>query len=185
MKFSRGTKILHLIIIMTVTMQVLSQFWMFVPTPDKLPPVQWMAWLYVTHLVIGMLVLCFVGVRLVMILEDEEYAKRLYPWFDKLSFSRFVSEFKQKPAEEESRIASVVHGLGLMVLLGLGTTGVFFFLGLAPNGYMDASTAFLRSTHEVLAILLWFFLAGHIGMYIRHRLSGRKSIQNIFNFKDK
>ncbi len=193
MKFSRGTKIIHLIIVITVTLQILSQYWMFVPTPDKQPPVQWAAWLYVIHLCIGMVVLCFVAVRLMMIMEEEEYSKRLYPWFDKASFIKLWSQLravsvtagKESQVEEDNRIAAVVHGLGLLVLLALGVTGVLFFLGLAPNGYMDAMTAFLRSTHEVLAILLFLFLAGHIGMTIRHRINGNQAAQDMFTIEEK
>ena len=193
MKFSRATRILHLLIIIVVSLQLLSQSFMFVPSPDKLPQTQLEAWLFVVHLCVGIMGLCFVAVRLMSVMDDEVDSKRLYPFFHQEALSQFIGElkaipnwFKQGPParDQDSLIASSVHGLGLLLILGLGTTGILFYIGLEPNGAMDALTKFFRETHEFFALLLWIYILGHVGMYIHHRMQGHKQVSDIFSFKD-
>ena len=193
MKFSRATRILHILIIIVVSLQLLSQTWMFVPTPDKLPQTQLAAWLFVIHLCVGIMGLCFVAVRLMTIMDDENDSKRLFPFFRKDNINAFFRELQSVPnwlkqgppsPEQDSLIASSVHGLGLLLILGLGTTGVLFYMGLEPDGAMDSLTKFFRETHEFFATFLWIYIIGHVGMYVRHRMSGHQQVSEIFSFKN-
>ncbi len=189
MRFKRNTKIIHLFLAITVVLQLLSQIWMFVPSPDKQPESQLEAWLFVIHLIVGLLVFCFVAVRLLSVIEDEDESKKLYPWTNREYAAKLWLEIKTVrfgqgalPAERDSSIAGTVHGLGLLLVLSLGLSGILFYMGLAPDGAMDMITTFFRSGHEFLAIFLWFFLIGHVGMFVHHSLKGKHNIREIFTF---
>ena len=174
---------------LSVSSQLLSQYWMFVPSPEKQPESQWMAWLFICHLLIGISALCFVAVRLMSALENEEDQQQLFPWIAKKSFASLLNDlseipkwFKQgSPApEQKNKVASTVHGFGLLLTLGLGLTGILFFIGIDSDGAMDVMTHFFRDSHELLAMLLWLYFFGHLLMFIIHLMQGHKQILDIF-----
>ena len=194
MKFSRATKILHLLIMLIVIAQLTSQSLMFVPSPDKLPESEMEAWMFVIHLSMGIMGLCFILVFLMSVMDDEERSKRLFPWLHKAELQPLLSELKSIPQwfskgvpapDSGSRIASMVHGLGALLIFALGSTGIMFYMGLEPDGAMDAISKFFRESHEFFALILWFYLVGHVGMYIRHLSKRNIKVKEIFTFDDK
>lgn len=174
---------------LSVGSQLLSQYWMFVPSPEKQPESTWMAWLFIAHLLIGISALCFVAVRLMSTLENEDDQQQLFPWVAQKSFTHLLNDlskipqwFKQGPPapEQKNKVATMVHGLGLLLIFALGSTGILFFIGIDSDGAMDVMTRFFRETHELLAILLWLYFFGHVLMFIIHLMQGHKQILGIF-----
>ncbi|MDQ6962346.1 MAG: cytochrome b/b6 domain-containing protein [Mariprofundaceae bacterium] len=193
MPYKPATKILHWLIMLSVGTQLFSQYWMFVPAPDKEPQAEWMAWLFICHLLIGILALCFVSVRLMSVLENNEDQKQLFPWLSKKGLFLLINEIKKIPSwlnsgppkpEQKNKVATTVHGLGLLLLFALGSTGILFFIGIDTDGAMNASTRFFRESHEIFAILLYLYLSGHIGMLMVHLSQGQKQILSIFSTKE-
>jgi cytochrome b561 len=81
---------------------------------------------------------------------------------------------------EDSVLAGAIHGLGLLLILGMGLTGATMFFGMDEvTGEMNDFVHAMKELHEGLGSLVWVYLIGHVGMVVLHRLKGHDLLSRI------
>ena len=114
---------------------------------------------------------------------------RLFPYFSTGGLGALLKELQQVPGwlsgklhetAEESVLAGAVHGLGLLLVLGMSLTGVIIFFGMdEASGNMTGVTRDIAEVHEALGSLIWAYLIGHVGMVVLHRIKGHDLLSRI------
>lgn len=67
-------------------------------------------------------------------------------------------------------LAGLVQGLGLLLILAMASTG---FVSYILWNYLDLTDAagYVFSWHRNLGVLVWWFVGGHVGMALIHRIT--------------
>ena len=189
MRFTRAIQSIHLAIVCLVSFQLFFEQMMELPKPDK-PIDDIQALFLLLHEWNGFIVLGLAVLFLMLRSGQSQTTHSLFPW---LSVSGWRGIFKElahdipgwfkgklKKPEESFHIASSVHGLGILLLLGLGATGIMVFIGLEPNGYMDRDTKAIKDLHSSMGELIWIFVLAHSAMALLHQLAGHRVFQSMF-----
>jgi len=189
MRFTRAIQTIHLAIVCLVSFQLFSEQMMEIPKPDK-PTDDTQALFLLLHEWNGFIVLGMAILFLMLRSDKSQERHSLFPW---LSVSGWKGIFKElvhdipgwfkgklKKPEESFRIASSVHGFGILLLIALGSTGIMVFMGLEPNGYMDKDTKLIKDLHSAMGELIWIFVLGHSAMALLHQLVGHRVFQSMF-----
>jgi len=190
MRFTRAIQRIHLAIVCLVLFQLFSEQMMEIPKPDK-PIDDIQALFLLLHEWNGFIVLGLAVLFLLLRSGQSQKTHSLFPWLSASGWKGIFKELahdvpgwfkgKLKKSEESFHIASTVHGLGILLLLGLGTTGIMVFMGLEPNGYMDKDTKIIKDLHSSMGDLIWIFVLGHSAMALLHQLAGHRAFQSIFS----
>jgi len=192
MRFNRTVRLLHLFVMLAVMIQLVSEQLMKVPKPgETVRPVE--AIFLGLHEWNGFIVLTIVAFYLMYLANNSDDWKRVFPWMSasgckglwqdiRLDIPGWLKGRLKNPAEAH-RIAGTVHGLGILLLIGLGSTGIMIFMRLESSGEMDADIKLLRELHAYMGNLIWIYLYGHAGMAILHQLKGHNVFREMFSLK--
>ncbi|WOI56679.1 cytochrome b/b6 domain-containing protein [Palleronia sp. LCG004] len=91
-------------------------------------------------------------------------------WSDIVRYAGALRRLRLPPHDDASPLASAVHGLGILLITAMATSGtLYYFIG---NGNPDAgglvgATMFV---HRTLANLAWAYLIGHASMAVLQHL---------------
>jgi len=176
-----------------VVMQLLSSQLMQVPKPGETVSVIESIFLGL-HEWNGFITLAIIIFYLMYLTDKHDEWKRLFPWLNTSGCKGLWQEIRfdipgwfrgclKKPSEAH-HIAGTVHGLGILLLIALGSTGIMIFMGLETSGEMDDEIRLLRSLHASLATLLWIYLSGHTGMTIIHQIKGHNILKGMFSLRE-
>lgn len=189
MKHEKSVRTLHLLLMLTVIVQLLSEQFMQVPKPGE-PINQVAALIFSLHQVVGIVVLIISATYLVMVIDREESKLRLFPWLDKKLRSSLIAETVRDipgwfrgilpPPTQVHLVAGTVHGLGLLLATGLGVTGSIIYLGIEDDGSMSKPLHAMKDFHEVLGTTMWVFVLGHLLMALLHQIKGHNTLQSMF-----
>lgn len=191
MIYDRITRILHAGIAIAVSLQLISEQMMRAPEPGKVPPNLVEALFFAVHEFIGFAILTLVVLRFVFLMDDKEggWAK-LFPWIETAGRLALFNEIRQdipgwikgklKRPDDANCLARSVHGLGLLLALGLGLTGSMIYAGMEPDGGMSPPLRFIRECHGIMGTMMWVYLIGHVCMVFAHQLLGHRILQNMF-----
>ncbi|HKI59444.1 MAG TPA: cytochrome b/b6 domain-containing protein [Mariprofundaceae bacterium] len=189
MRFTRAIQSIHLAIVCLVLFQLFSEQVMEIPKPDKaIDDTQ--ALFLLLHEWNGFIVLGLTILFLLIRSDKGQERHSLFPWLSVSGWKGIFREIfhdvpgwfrgKLKKPEESFHIASTVHGLGILLLLGLGATGIMVFIGLQPDGFMDKDTKAIKDLHSGMGNLIWIFVLGHSAMALLHQLAGHRVFQSMF-----
>lgn len=189
MRYSSEEKVLHFLIAGGMIFQLVIKNWMQRPEPGK-SVTESQVMLFGAHEFIGVCLLIVVVTRFMLMIGNRKSFLRLFPWLEAEGRHGLVNEIRNalpgwftgqlKDAGERDFLAKTVHGLGLLLALGLGLTGLVLFVEIAPEGAMGALAKEVMEVHEVLGTLLWIFITGHVVMTLYHQLLGHRVLQYIF-----
>jgi len=192
MRFTRAIQHIHLTIVCLVLFQLFSEQLMELPKPDK-PTDDTQALFLLLHEWNGFIVLGLAILFLLLRSGQSQKTHSLFPWLSVSGWKGILKELahdipgwfkgKLKKPEESFHIASSVHGLGILLLIGLGSTGIMVFMGLEPNGYMDKDTKLIKDLHSSMGDLIWIFVLGHSAMALLHQWAGHRAFQSMFSSK--
>ena len=189
MRFNFSTRILHISMIIVVAYQMLSSLWMAVPEPGKLTSLE--NTLFSLHItVFGWASIIVAGVYALMRFYESEAWGRLVPWFSSARRRAFTHSAKKElpqmlkgklaPPEDKGALAGAVHGLGFMLLLGMGLTGLYVLFGVRIDGNLSEDIRIVLFFHEWIGVFIWTFLGAHILVSIWHLVIGQWAIVDIF-----
>ena len=189
MRFNFSTRILHISMIIVVSYQMLSSLWMAVPEPGKLTSLE--NTLFSLHItVFGWASIIVAGVYALMRFYESEAWGRLVPWFSSTRRHAFALSAKKElpqmlkgklaPPEDKGALAGAVHGLGFMLLLGMGMTGLYVLFGVRIDGNLSDDIRLVLFFHEWIGVFIWAFLGAHILVSIWHLVIGQWTIIDIF-----
>jgi len=192
MRFNRTVRSLHLYIMITVLIQLISEQLMQVPKPGE--TVSSIESIFLgLHEWNGFIVLAIAAFYLMYLANDGDDWKRLFPWMSvsgckglwqeiRFDIPGWLKGLLKKPAEAHY-IADMVHGLGILLIIGLGSTGIMIFMGLESSGETNRDIKLLRTLHANLGTLIWIYMFGHVGMTLIHQLKGHNVFREMFNLK--
>lgn len=177
---SHATRILHLLLLLSVVNQLVSSQFMSRPFPGEAPST-----LYAMHEYIGMASFGFVLLFWLwtLVRRGETKIGRLFPWFSPRAIAAVLRDALDQArgllnrdfaAHSDGAFASAVHGLGLLTLTGMAATGTVFFLVSGPIG------GFALDLHQTIANLMWIYLFGHAGIAVLHHLLGHDILRRMF-----
>ncbi|MBF0294355.1 MAG: cytochrome b/b6 domain-containing protein [Magnetococcales bacterium] len=184
MHYDRFTRLLHLLLALGISVELLLAAVMVHPKPGRAGDV-----FYALHANLGQMIL---GVLLVHWLWSLARPGRrpfalLVPWFSGerrravwSDLGRHLVHARQgrlPPDEgEPAPLAGAVHGAGLLVATLMGGSGIVLLVvdpGLASRGWAHA----LKEFHEAMGPLMWGYLAAHALMAVMHRLAGHPGVR--------
>jgi cytochrome b561 len=186
-KRSHLTRLLHLLLLLTVLHQLAGSQIMERPFPGDDP-----AWPFLLHEwvgVAGLAILVLFWTWTLLRHRSETPLSRLIPWFSgagyravfvdaKRSVDRLISLGTPRDGAEDAAgaLASAVHGLGLLVASAMALSGAayfFFFEGTSLG-------APVLGLHKLFANFMWAYLIGHGSLAILHALWGDDILPTMF-----
>ena len=193
MHYDKITRLLHWGFATLIPLQLLSEELMKRPKPGRIRE-DMQIFFFEMHEWIGMIALVLIIARIAWgFMGAEGGWARLFPYFTCQGLKGLKEEicteipgwFKGKIAtpEKESFVAGVVHGLGLLLVLGLGVTGATMLYGMEESGKMLGLVHDAKELHEMMGTLLWIYIFGHVGMAVVHQLLGHAMFKRIFSLK--
>lgn len=84
-----------------------------------------------------------------------------------------LRQWRLHHSEADSSLASTVHGLGLLTVLAMGSSGAWLYTMTVPDG-VDLDF------HKLMSNLMWAYVLGHAGVGAVHQFSGHKVLQRMF-----
>jgi cytochrome b561 len=184
---SHVTRVLHLLLLLTVLHQLMGSRIMERPFPGDEP-----AWPFVLHQWVGLASLAALGVFWAWTLVRhrlETPLGRLVPWFSidgyravlidvTRSAGRLIGVVTPDDGHEQAdgALASAVHGLGLLVASAMAVSGAAYFL------FFEGTSAgkLVLGLHKLFANFMWAYLIGHAGLAILHALWGDDILSRMF-----
>ncbi len=189
MRYTFEEKVLHFLIAGGMILELILEHWMQRPKPGETITVS-QALFFGAHEFIGISMLVIVMTRFMLMAGERKDFLRLFPWFEEKGRQGLVYELRNAPPDwfsgnlkaigEQDFLAKTVHGLGLLLALGLGLTGLTLFIEISPEGATGALGRGAMEVHALMGTLLWVFLIAHIAMTIYHQLLGHRAMQHIF-----
>jgi len=191
MKYGRSTRILHTLIAVGISLELLSSLVMKTPRPGRaLTPLQ--AFGYDAHAWIGMAVFVVLVLHWIVFVTGHAHKGmgHFFPWFSRarlnavLNDARDLLRLKVNDPEQNDSAAGAIEGLGLLVASILGATGVVLFFGIAGNGNgaMSGAIRAVREFHEFWGPVMWTYLGIHAGAAMVHLGLGHRSVLSVFRW---
>ena len=180
----------HVALASTIIIQLLTSLVMNGPHRGRPGDV-----LFTVHEIFGILalVLAFAFWCVVALRRRGTPVAMLFPWFsprrvrdvwrDGMDHIGQVLRLRLPAFEEESPLASAVHGLGLLLMSVMAVTGTVWFVN---DLWIHASNTFTRVdivSHHLFANLVWAYLIGHAGLAVVHHLAGQASLGTMWSVK--
>ena len=179
---SRGlpTRLLHIALLVSVLWQLIGSNWVEPPQSDQSGN-----WFYQVHQVMGLTTLALVlAFWLWAALRHRETPiGALFPWFSAIRMKSVAADvaahwtqlrqWRLHHSEADSPLASGVHGLGLLTVLAMGSSGAWLYTMAVPDGLV-------LDFHKLMSNLMWAYVVGHAGIGVLHQLSGHKVLQSMF-----
>jgi len=193
MHYDKITRLLHWGFATLIPLQLLSEEFMKRPKPGRIRDDMQM-FFFEMHEWIGMIALVLIIARIAWGFVGAEGGwARLFPYVTCKGRQGLKEEictdipdwFKGKIAapEKESFVAGMVHGFGLLLVLGFGVTGAIMLYGMEESGKMTGFVHDAKELHEMMGGLLWIYIFGHVGMVVVHQLLGHAMFKRIFSLK--
>jgi cytochrome b561 len=189
-KFSLPTRLFHAGLASAIVLQLASSQLMQVPRGDRAAN-----WAFQVHSYSGMaaLGLALLLWAVVMTRIGGTDAGALVPWFSATRRAALFADIKahwadlkkrQLPAyNEQSPFASAIHGLGLLLMTAMATTGTIYFIagqiGLGDNALLHL----LMDAHGAGGSLVWIYLIGHAGLATIHHFKNDMSLREMWSIR--
>ena len=178
---SRATRIIHLLLLLSVLNQLVGSQFMAFPFPGD-PP----SWIFSLHEYVGLASLGFVAAfwAWTLVRRGETRFGRLLPWFSRARLADMFGDLAAQlgrlaagrlPDDEDGALASAVHGLGLLTITAMALTGTVFFV---LEGTPAARLAL--QLHKLIANLAWVYLIAHAAIAMLHHLLGSDIFARMF-----
>jgi len=185
-EWSLTTKFLHVGLLTTVTLQLITSLVMDEPDDDG--SLIGMA-LFEAHELIGLTALGIVLLHWLWSLVNYTNGdlKHLFPWGavgrqQIASDIKALLRFEMPQGGKRGGLPGLIHGLGLLAVSGAALTGGMLFLLYPEFGEPGALAEGFEELHEGLATLVWTYWVAHGSIAVLHHLSGHDTVKKMFTF---
>ncbi|BBP04396.1 hypothetical protein TPL01_21250 [Sulfuriferula plumbiphila] len=190
MAYSRTTRILHSLIALTITFQLIVSLVMEPPKVDR-PMSQASAFWFEWHEWVGLAAMAVLLVSWIYRLANfkREGQAKLFPWVNAAGRKGLMTELrmfltlKWKALPDTGPLAGTIHGLGLLIATAMAVTGSILYIGLWPDNIVTANVNNMMDVHSTLATVMWVYLYGHIIIASWHQFVGHGSITKMFSWR--
>ncbi|MGN6551471.1 MAG: cytochrome b/b6 domain-containing protein [Pararhizobium sp.] len=117
----------------------------------------------------------------------------LFPWFSVRRIAdvfrdlgrQFADLLRLRPPryEDDSPLASAVHGLGLLLMSAMAVTGTVWFVAHLASIPRNPVLRFDMTIHHLFANLVWAYLIGHALLALLHHVAGQSSLTKMWSLR--
>lgn len=173
---------------MAVITQLLTSLQMAAPSPDEKGN-----WYFTVHEYSGLAAFAFVfGFWLAVCLRRKGIRiGLLFPWFSGARIQALwndicahaVSLFRlHLPSyEEDAPLAAAVHGLGLLLMTTMATTGTIYYAFNTGNPDAGGLIGIIMLVHTTLANFVWAYLIGHASVAVIYHFAGQMRLGKMWS----
>jgi cytochrome b561 len=187
-KWSIQTRLLHMGLALTVTLQLFISLVMEPPDEEKASALAKAA--FEAHEFVGLAAVVIVLLHWLWTLSSKVDGGlgRLFPWGG-AGFAEVKSDIgklmKGELPEGGARggLPGLVHGLGFLAVTGMAITGAVLFAIFPEHGKPDDTVEFFAEIHEFIATFVWIYWGGHIFLGLLHKRAGHSTVQDMFSLK--
>jgi len=184
-KWDTPTRLLHLGLVSSVTVQLMVSLVMEAPGARAHSALE--VFSYQVHRYAGLAALAVVLAHWVWSLTTRGRAtvRNLFPSTSHerarvLSEARGMLEKQIPDSETPGGVTGLVHGLGLLAVTAVALTGALLFVWWPEVGKPDALTHTLGDVHSALSNLVWAYWIVHGGIAVIHHYLGHDTLRNMF-----
>ncbi len=181
-QWDRATRFLHFGLAITVTLQLFNSLVIEKPEPGH-PLSGFGSFMLDVHEWLGMSALVIVLLHWAWSIWGlGGYGVRhLLPWSKQgrneiVTALRDALKGKMPPGGPKDKLAGVIHGLGLLAVLGIATTGAVLFFFMPEDGKLNMLTGAASELHQFISTFVWIYWGGHVGMALLHHFSSHDGI---------
>ena len=190
MTYSRTTRILHSLIALTITFQLIVSLVMEHPSNTRAMSqagafwFEWHEWIGLAATAVLLLSWIY---RLVNFKRENQ--SMLFPWVNTAGRKHLLTELrmfltlKWKTLADTGPLAGTIHGLGLLIASAMAITGSILYIGLWPNNVANPNIRNMMEIHSTLATIMWIYLYGHVIIALWHQFVGHASIAKMFSWR--
>ena len=183
--WSWTTRLLHLLLAVSVTHQLFISLVMVVPQDNRPGDI-----LFSLHENVGLATFAIILSywSWLALRRSDRGAGALFPWFSKSARTAVVNDVLahlaslrrlRLPLGEEQPLAASIHGLGFLVATMMAGTGVIAWSSLLSKH----TTAMILEVHMTLGNVMWAYLIGHVTLALLHELTGERLLRRIFSLR--
>ncbi len=190
MIYSRTIRILHALLALTITFQLIVSFVMEHPSTKRpMSPAGafWFEWHEGVGLAATAVLLASWIYRLVNFKREGQGT--LFPWVNAAGQKDLAAEIrlfltlKWQSLADTGPLAGTIHGLGLLIATAMTATGCIVYIGLWPDDAVTPAVHNMMEVHSALATLMWIYLYGHVLMALWHQFVGHGSLGKMFGWR--
>ena len=185
------TRLLHLLVALGVTSQLLTSLIMIYPKPGRLAN----SW-YEVHEIGGISLLAVVSLYWLWVVGRtlaRGEALLLFPWFSRPRLAalrddiavtvRAVLKGRLPAGPQPQPLPAAVQGAGLLLALAMAATGTSIAIAMAPDGGLSPLMHIVKDVHETMAPLMWAYFTVHPLLGLLHQISGHGSLTRMFGWR--
>ena len=189
-KHSRLTRLIHMVVACLVVVQLLSSLVMIKPTDNQAENI-----FFEIHEYSGISAFIFIfAFFITTLLRRRGTAPALlFPWFSKASrgillkdIYRHISAVRAMRFPDHNPNAafpSAVHGLGILLIMAMATTGGMFFIALYLGVEKTLWATTVIQVHTLFGSLVWAYLIGHAAMAFIHHFAKKQPLSDMWSIK--
>lgn len=191
-KFKHGlpTRLVHMGLAIAVIVQLITSLLM--QSPGKDGPGNW---LFEIHEISGLTALAFAFLFWVVLVSRRQGTQNaaLFPWLSTARRSDLWRDVKHHLAtvrtlslptyNDNSPLASAVHGLGLLLMSGMTLSGGMFYLAKLYGAQETPTAQLILELHHIGGNLVWAYLIGHAGLALIHHYTQNLSLTEMWSLK--
>lgn len=189
-KHNRLTRLIHMAVACLVVIQLLSSLFMTKPTDNQAENI-----FFEIHEYSGTVTYVFIlAFFITTLLRRRGTAPALlFPWFSKAGRGilikdiyrhiNAVRELKFPDYNPNAAFPSAVHGLGILLIMAMATTGVIFLLALYLGAEKTLWATATIQIHALFGSLVWAYLVGHATMAFIHHFAKKQLLSDMWSIK--
>ncbi|WP_340149423.1 cytochrome b/b6 domain-containing protein [uncultured Sneathiella sp.] len=192
MFYDRFSRLLHLLFAVGITAQLLVSNVM--EEPDDGYPGDFF---YEIHERIGVSILALLVIYWLWSLLRRGPLRlgHLFPWLSAAGRRALIEDIRRyisailtvtlPGTKEPSPLAGAIQGLGLLVATGMAASGSVIFFFAPETGELRGALHEVEDIHEAFGVLMWTYLALHVGAALLHEIFGQRILFQMFSFRKK
>jgi len=190
LKHSIATRLVHMGLAIAVTLQLLTSLILVAPAPDATGNV----WFEV-HEYSGLSAMTFVLLFWLVVTARHVGTGwgMLFPWLSRARLAAVWADVKAHFAalrhlrlpihDDRSPLASAVHGLGLLLITAMASSGTLYYFINAGNPDAGGLIGVAMFIHLTLANLVWAYLIGHAGLAVLQHFLGTMRLSEMWSLR--
>ena len=186
----RKTRLLHMSIALLVIAQVTTSEFMITPGKERVEDILFEIHEYTGiatfFLVFGFWIYTLIragGTSPALLFPWFSASRRAAFWADTKHYFKVLSTFGIPEHVRNGPLASAIHGLGIVLIAAMASTGVAWFiaiqLGDTAKWWGDAA----KETHEIFSNLVWVYLIGHAGIALVNQFAGKQPLSDMWSLR--
>lgn len=186
-KHSRVTRLLHMALALLVIGQLTSsQLMETVKKGEENPYFEYHEYAGVTAFVIVWSFWFYIMMR-----REGTSLATLFPWFSsegRLALRESarkhwaaMKQFQLTDHDPNDALPSAIHGLGMMLMAWMATTGAIFFIAIKMGESKSVWAKAVKELHEEFGTFVWIYLIGHAGIALINHFKMKQRLGEIWS----